>query len=551
MTDQPPPHEPWNRDPQSQRGQQPTPPSGPPWPGYPAQGYPAQGYPAQGYGPYGGGPPPRSGRGKIVAICIAAVVVLGGGAFAAVQLAGGGGNDSAQTDLRPSPARSGGSAGSVSSTTCPALTGAYQTDPFQQSMTDAIESHNRAAFLALASTDPARTAMGLWWDNASAVGFTGGEAYADTDANLNDPGDSITSLTLDVALHNPFDVVDPGQYGKGILAPTTQYKIGIASVGAQCATSVTSWSSLSNTPLDVPEHLYVVHTKHTVVAGEPAMKSEVDRIAPIAEKAAVWDFGFVNATKGRHDNFLEQKGFVTYIPTSDAQAVGWFRAPTAPKPKGWTADAGNVAGTSFPLPGPNSSGTPKLTGLNLGQGAAVAGARVLLTKAGRSGSKTQIEGTLVHEYVHDILATDDIAAYLGGKPLSAATAEGAARWVESYFYSTPGAYRLKSSRAVPSLRPTIKANLGRFTGAVPTDGQIYGSSSLANFYYDLSASTFDYLAGEYGTPFTLQSVVDAYTNGGGPFSGIITNIKNGTITFGNPDTYQAKWAKWVRAGLPD
>lgn len=510
------------------------------------------------YGPPSG--PKKSGRGKIVAICAAAAVVLGGGVFAVVHFTGGGSNPSAQrgTESHPTGHPVGSSTSGGDSTApnkkCTALTDIYNPSigTFQQVMTNAIESHNRAAFLALASTDAARAKMGLWWDNASAVGFAGGESYVDNDAN--DPGHSaLTSVILDVALHSPLDVVSPGKYGAGILAPMTQYKAGIASVGAKCALSVTSWTSLADTPLDVPEHLYVVHTTHTVVAGEPQMKSEINRIAPIAEKAAVWDFGFFKETVGGHSNYVQQKGFVVYIPTTNVQAEKWFRAPTAPKAKGWTADAGNVAGTSYPLPGPNSFGKPKLTGPKLGQGSAVAGARVLLTATGRKESSLNLEATLVHEYVHDILTTDDISAYLGGKPLAAATAEGAARWIESYFRNSPASYKVgkKYARAQPNLRPTIKANIGRFNGKVPSDAQVYGSSSLANFYYDLSASTFDYLAYKYGSPFALQSVINAYTNGGGPFGGVISNIKGSTITFANPSSYVGPWAKWVRAGLPD
>jgi hypothetical protein len=41
-------------------------------------------------------------------------------------------------------------------------------------------------------------------------------------------------------------------------------------------------------------------------------------------------------------------------------------------------------------------------------------------------------------------------------------------------------------------------------------------------------------------------VLLAYTNGGGPFTGVELSNKGGTIKFANPAQEQSKWAAWVR-----
>jgi len=445
--------------------------------------------------------------------------------------------------------------GAPSAGTCADTTSIPATTTLQQAMTDAIQHRDRAAFLAVASTSTAKRLMGLWWDNAAAVGFTTGVAYIAPDDRppISASGASVP-VTLTIGLHNALDPIDPVSDvidTPQTHAASTTYRVTLTRGGADCNhLSIASWKSLWNTPLDVPGHLYVKRTAHTVVAGEQAMKAQIDRLAPVAEKAARWDLGFFTTQQEKH-KYLEQKGFVVFVPTTSQQALHWFRAPTAPKPKGWTADAGAVAGTDFPLPGVNFTGVHSSTTFDLGGSGA---SRVIVTAAGRNASARDLEGTLVHEFAHNLLDVNSVWVWVTGTPIPGAIIEGAARWIESYYYDNP-ACDCKNSQgrwptALPHLKAQITPYLSRFSGAVPTDAQIYGASGTANYYYALAASTFDWIAGQWGASFALQTVVNDYLGQQNPFSGVVTSTKGGTVTLADPAQYQPKWASWVRGGLP-
>jgi hypothetical protein len=70
-----------------------------------------------------------------------------------------------------------------------------------------------------------------------------------------------------------------------------------------------------------------------------------------------------------------------------------------------------------------------------------------------------------------------------------------------------------------------------------------GPESTSEYYYSLSALTFDYEAAG-GAEFALQCVINAYINGGGPFGGVVESIKGSEINFADPTTETAKWAAW-------
>lgn len=169
-------------------------------------------------------------------------------------------------------------------------------------LTAALQKHDEAAFLALAGAGSAKTAMSTWWANVDAIGFTTGGVQA-LDSNDATPSDGPPrSISVLVGLHNAFDTTSSGVHDKQVPdAAATGYQLGlkVTGSGAGCRAKVTSWTSRSDAPWDIPSKLYVVKTKHTVVAGEQQMKSEVDRIAPYAEKAALWNFGFFAHNKRR------------------------------------------------------------------------------------------------------------------------------------------------------------------------------------------------------------------------------------------------------------
>lgn len=420
----------------------------------------------------------------------------------------------------------------------PQLSSYFEND-LSQRVTTAIQKHDRGGFLALAAAPAARAAMGLWWDNVSAIGFTTGGLAPEL---FSTPAGT---LRVKIGLHADVDPIDDSAKPPTPTAPSTEYLLHVAGVGPGCKrTVITGWKALSNAPWDGDQKLYVVKTAHVVTAGEPAMRAEVARISALAEKAAVWDFGFFHFAN--KDRYVNQTGFVLFVPTTNAQAFGWFRASDAKKPRGWTSDPAAVGGTEFPLAGTQLPAAVKGDALDA---LSVGGGRTIITATGRKGSATDTEGLLVHEFVHNLLDTKNIWAYATGSPIPAATSEGAARWVEAYFRSSPAA-PVKAMSALKILKPVVLSRPGQFKGRVPTDAEIYGSASLADYYYDLAALTFDWEARS-GVGFAIQCVVNAYINGtGGPFGGVVTKVSGGTITFADPRTEEAKWVAWVRAGMP-
>jgi hypothetical protein len=451
------------------------------------------------------------------------------------------------TSPTSSPASSPAASSSAAQATACTQGASSQHDVLAAQLTNALQKHDESAFLALAGDATVKVTMQMWWTNLDAIGFTTGGAQA-----LDEDAPNPASQTyMAIGVHNPFDPNSKTSTTAG--APdiaATDYLL-TTTPGTGCLQHISAWKPLSNAPWDMTEKLTVVKTAHTVVAGPAAVASTVRAIAPVAEAAANWDFQFFKANNGTR--YLHQTGFVMFVPQTDAQTEGWFDGEAARKPKGWIGDATSVAGFAHPLFGvqlPNRIGLPTDTptftdGKNLH-----GGARVIISRAGLGESPVERQGVLVHEFVHDLLADYDNGYYLGGKGVDAATAEGAARWVESYYDNSPSCYcKNPKTGKYPSALAVLKAGLhpyfSRFKGAVPNDATIYGASSTANYYYDLSASTFDYLA-THGTQFGLQSVVDAYINGGGPFDGVFVKYQAGKEYFASPPAQTKKWAAWIR-----
>ena len=412
-------------------------------------------------------------------------------------------------------------------------------------ITSALQKRDRTAFLSLAASPGAKRAMSSWWTNVDALGFTTGGAQA-----LRTGG---RHVDMSIGVHNALDPTS-SRDGKARTpnVVATQYRLGVQqATSGPCHLIVTSWTSRSAAPWDIGAKLYVVHTKHTVVAGERRMKSEIDRVAPYAEKAAAWSFGFFK--HNRHADYIEQNGFVLFLPSTDAQATSWFRAPTTKKPKGWIGDPTFAGGYAFPLSGVTVPETyllpkdsPKLHPVTQITG----GARTILTSAGRHYDTTVMTGVIVHEFTHDIFANKNIGYYLGGDGASSSTVEGAATLLQAYFSRSPDdptRSRESMDTFQQYLLPQIRQHFALFRDRMPTDKEMYGAAASQFYNYDLSASGFYYEGGNgNGIDFELQCIKDAYVNGGGPFSGIQISNKGGTITFADPAKEQRAWAQAVR-----
>lgn len=513
-TNQPP-----NQPPHQPPNQPPFPPQGP-------YGYPGQ-------QPPGGGPPRRRTVRNIV--LVVAVLVVAGAAVVAVPKL---------IDTSSASGQHNGGSGDQADCTSPDF---ELNNGLAGNFTAALQKHSKTAFLAIAATQAAKAPMSTWWDNVNALGFTTGGAQVEDRGNPTE-----ASLRMKIGFHNKLDSTSKDAHDRNTPdTPATEYQLATKRIhdggpaSTKCHLAITGWKPLSNAPWDVKQKLYVVKTQHIVIAGEPRMKSEVQRIAPIAEKAAAWDHAFFKLAD--RADYIHLTGYLVFVPSTAQEEQHWFRAPTAKKPSGWVADVGGAAGVQFPLPGvqvPISGmpeGSPKLAPVSTNTG----GGRVIVTATGRHEDDVRLEATLVHEFVHAIFANDDIGAYLDGDPVPGAVSEGAARWIESYFVSAPNDANSPNMHALPHLKDGLRPYFSSFDGKWPANGQIYGAAATADYYYDLAATTFDYEA-SYGLGFAVQCVLLAYTNGGGPFTGVEVSNKGGNIKFADPAQEQAKWAAWIR-----
>jgi hypothetical protein len=421
-----------------------------------------------------------------------------------------------------------------------------RADALALRMTSALQRHSKTTLLGLFSGASAKAAASIWYDNVNAIGFTTA-AVGRIDAG-GSPLERTTPrtqlVTVAIGLHNKFD---ESLNGEGPDTPATRYDLNTDVVhdkGDACHLTIASWKSENNAPWDSGKRLTVVHTAHTVVAGDSTVASDVNKVARLSETAADYVFKFYKSLGAGAD--INLHGFLVFVPKSVAQNNSWFVYKDEVKPSGWTADVGrNAAGVEYPLFGAQlpaivPAGVPKPTKVSL-----IGGGRVVITRTGVAEPAREQTATLVHEFTHDIYNNYD-AGWFTGQSVDAALAEGAARYVETFYRINPNP-NAKNVHTMTLLEPELRPRFGSFNGRVPTRGQIYGSGSTANFYYDLSATCFTYLASKYGAKFAFQSIRNAYANSGGPFSGIVTSTKGGTITFAAPGPYQTKWAAWLRS----
>lgn len=415
-----------------------------------------------------------------------------------------------------------------------------------------LQHHDESGFLALATNPTTRATMRLWWDNVDAMGFTYGSAMA-SDAN----GSGGDHIDIAIGWHSPLDGSSTSADGKLVPnSPMTWYELTTAP-GPQCEQRIDDWQGLSNAPWDAGYRLTVVKTAHSIVAGPASAAARIRRVSGLAEKAAQWDFSFFRANNGqRYLDHLHQRGFLILVPGPGTTATRWFQEYRRGGPSGWITKPGRYAGLTFPLRSPQP---PLRTSLPAGAPAyddhydSAGGARIVIGRLGTDENDLDLEGTLVHEFVHDLLSTYNASYTLGGAGVDAAATEGVARLIETYFHDSPACYCKDKQgdlpRALPHLKPVLRTHFASFTGRYPTNDQIYGNAQLANYYYDLSATTFDYLVYKYGVAFALQSAVDCYVQGGGPFSGVVTKVTGSKITFGNPKVFERRWAAWLRSEM--
>jgi hypothetical protein len=400
------------------------------------------------------------------------------------------------------------------------------TDSLFRGLTGDVARHNGRAFLAK-FTGSAKASATRWWQNMAALGYTNGLFYPESIVSARVPLNSAGNGTVKVwaGTHDTMDGVDPDTHR--VYVPLTSYQLTVHQDSESTPVVITGWKSLMNAPWDLTE-LYVVKRPHVKIATYPDEKRLADTLAADAEKAAEYD---MTLFKDNDSYDLQQSGFVMFASNQAGRRNGWFHS--GPQPKGWIADP---AGYAKPLPGePGTSVTGIMTN-------AVGGSRVVFHSQRDSDENRAV---LVHEFVHSIFARDTIWAYSDDQPAPAWTAEGVARFVESF-------YRVDPDPNVSTLTfdfNEMKSNplRSQFAGQAPSDAQLYnGSSASGSFWYDVAASVYGYLAVKYGTFDAFYAARIAYTDNSTPFAGVVKTDKGGTITYYSPAEIQQGWADWYR-----
>lgn len=400
------------------------------------------------------------------------------------------------------------------------------TDALFRGLTADVAHHNGTAFLAK-FTGPAKNAARRWWQNMSALGFSNGVFYPESVIRARVPLNAAGNGTVKIwaGTHDTMDVVDPDSHK--VYVPLTSYQLTVHQDRESAPIVIAGWKSLMNAPWDLSK-LYVTKRRHVKIAAYPDEKHLADSVAGDAEQAAEYD---MRLFKDNDSYDLQQPGFVMFVSDKPARRASWFR--TGPQPKGWIADP---AGYAKPLPGdPGTLVAGVITN-------AVGGSRVVFHSQRDSGENRAV---LVHEFVHSIFARNTIWAYGDSRPAPAWTAEGVARFVESFYRVSPDPTPQTLTFDLSDLRTNPLRS--RFDGRPPTDAQLYnGSAASGDFWYDVAASVYGYLAVKHSVFDAFYAARIGYTNDSTPFTGVVKSEKGDTITYVNPERVQQAWADWFR-----
>lgn len=474
-----------------------------------------------------GFPPPNTPRAKrraglpVLAAGLVVVAVIGG--VRGVQL-----HNDAKADSTPSSSPT-----ATSSAGTPGVLASGADATLAKQLSYEIQTHNRSAFLSH-MVGKGRPAAERWWNNWDAIGFDYGSVALP--AKPNDIGEGKTAtIGLDIGMHNTLSPVVKGDSdGVTQLAlPSTRYQLTLQAQAHSTSPLITSWQGMSNAPWDDSAPMYVVHTAHTVTAGPADQRSFIKAESKVAETSATWLLKFLGEYKG----FVQQKGFIDFVSAKPSDRARWFS--TSAKPRGWLADPHQVGGFFKPLPAIPSDGDQKISALACAGGYVVLGLKINVPAVNNVG-------LVAHEFAHDLMAVNDLWSFGSGKPLPAWVVEGFARWVEAFYHNTPGNPLKKDAQSGPYLALGLKA-AGHpiFAGRPPSDSQIYGNGALANYYYDLSATTFQYMAKTYGASAGFHSALIAYIGGSdGPFASVLKSSSHGTLVFEDPAKIEAGWSRF-------
>lgn len=401
-------------------------------------------------------------------------------------------------------------------------------------MTDTLLTQNRSAFLDyfVGAALPKATS---WWDNMAAIGMDGGAVSTWFSAGRVSLDGSAAGTIEDVYLggHFPGDGVDANGDLK-ISATIYDWDLNVLLDDQLKPTSIeiTGWRSISRAPWDCDCALYVSRSAAGIVASLPDEAALADQILLAQDKANNWLAGFLGFAAPQISLTSQIATFVTF---DDRLLYSWF------SPADEVADPSvrdDFAAAVYP--------TFSYYGQHEGIAYNVAGTEPRMVVGVGLLTFPDPAELMVHELVHyhwDKYLTGEF--YPSYQPY---IAEGLAQMVEQVYYATDANSAASGDWVVGTPNQMWSTDYDQietlFIGEVPTAKQLRsGTAEEINFWYDISSSTYNYVAVTYGMSVALQTSICAYQKGT-VLGCIVDPATPGTYL--DETTQTASWATWVR-----
>ncbi|RIJ76180.1 hypothetical protein D1871_13575 [Nakamurella silvestris] len=408
--------------------------------------------------------------------------------------------------------------------------------PLLNQLTDAMGSGDRTAFLGHFRGEALRRAS-FWWDNLAAIGMDGGavSTYADNWnlVNLNRANRGWL-FNVQAGAHYPGDDVDA--QGRQVI-PTSSYYWKVQLTGTELA--VVEWISLDQVPWDCLCRLHVATTDQDVVVSYPDEAAVADGLVDTLTTATAWNRHFFATAAPQ---LAPLGGVVAFATNEDDRLLTWFQSIVFTDPN---FPGGVPAAAVHTLRGYTGPSPDLVSGKDF------QGARIVIG-AGSAGWVTPV---LVHELVHYLFARYDDAPYWLAE--NTYVIEGLAEMVQQIHEGTPaedagkGIWTVGTRDQAWNIYPDLVD--AQFKGKPPSVEQLrLKDLNLTNFWYDVAASTYSYIAVKYGTSAAVEAGICAY--GGHPLFACVADPDSrhpGTGTPGdhsyvNSAALQKSWARWFR-----
>jgi hypothetical protein len=418
--------------------------------------------------------------------------------------------------------------------------GSAYPDPLFNQMASDMQAHNEAAFLGNVAAS-AKPALRSWYQNMLAIGFDA-VVIRSNGSNVV-PVDSQGNGTIQVAAgaRSPLDPefavqrdATASPKASAPVIPAESYQVTFHETGFGKAPEITGWQTSANAPWDLGVSLYVRRGGNVTVVGYPDEKTLVSQTVPMAEAAASYDLGFFRKFLPQA---VQQSGFVVFVSADASRRETWFN--NGQQVTGWPADPD---GLTVPMIGITSAASSTFD--------TIGAARVVITPQSSASAET---ATLVSEFTHDILISNDIAAgadalwsFGTNDQVPTWAIEGAARFVESLYLTNPG-LNLSSYPDLWLPQELVHFPTSQLPSAPPPSSDFsHGSASSINSAYNVAASIYLYIAEKYGgIGDALDTALKAYLADNSPVDDVVVPGSNNRQV--SASVIEQAWPAWFKA----